>query len=149
MPSVDVKSVEREVRINASAETVFSYLTDASKLRRWMSMGGTWDPAAGEAFRLQLTKEDVAMGKFLEIDPPKRLVFSWGWESEDAVTKPGSTTVEITLAAQGTATLVRLVHRDLPTVESAQAHSRGWEHYLQRLALAASGADPGHDSYQD
>ena len=57
---------------------------------------------------------------------------------------PGSTTVEITLELDGDATLVRLVHRDLPE-DSRGPHAHGWETYLGRLAIRANGGDPGPD----
>jgi uncharacterized protein YndB with AHSA1/START domain len=149
MPSVDSKVVEREIKVNAAPETVFSYLVEEAKLRRWMSMGGRWAPRPGEAFRLEMNKEDVAAGKYVEVKAPSRVVFTWGWEGDDAITKPGSSTVEITLTPDGAGTIVKLVHRDLPTPESAESHAHGWEHYLQRLSVAATGADPGPDKFQE
>ncbi|HEV2037760.1 MAG TPA: SRPBCC family protein [Candidatus Eremiobacteraceae bacterium] len=149
MPSVDTKAVEREIKVNAKPETVFAYLTDQAKLRRWMSIGGSWDPKVGNPFRLEVTNEDIAVGTFVEIQPPTRLVVTWGWEGDDAITKPGSSTLEFTLQPDGAGTLVRLVHRDLPTPESAEKHGHGWEHYLSRLAVAATGGDPGPDKMQE
>ncbi|HXW76684.1 MAG TPA: SRPBCC domain-containing protein [Candidatus Eremiobacteraceae bacterium] len=149
MPSVETNVVEQEVKINARPETVYSYLVDEEKLRRWMSIGGAWLPKPGDPYRLIMTKEDVAVGKFVEVVPPTRLVFTWGWEGEDAITKPGSSTVEITLRRDGDGTIVRLVHRDLPTADSAVQHGHGWEHYLGRLAIAGAGGDPGPDKFQE
>lgn len=148
MPSVET-SVAREVKVNATPETVFAYLVDQDKLRRWMTIGGEMDPRPGGAFRFEMTSEDVAVGTYIEITPPKKVVFTWGWEGEDAVTKPGTTTVEITLEPDGEGTLVRLVHSGLPTKESADSHGHGWQHYLDRLALAGAGQDPGPDTFQD
>jgi len=148
MPSVET-SVVREIKVNAKPETVFSYLVDQDKLRRWMTIGGTMDPRPGGAFRWQVTSEDIASGKYVEVKPPSRLVFTFGWEGEDAITKAGSSTIEITLTPDGNGTLVRLVHSGLPTAEAAEKHAFGWEHYLKRLAVAATGADPGHDTMQD
>ena len=149
MPSVDTKSVQREIKVNAKPETVFEYLIDPVKLRRWMSSGGSWNPEAGDPFRLEMSKEDVAVGTFVEIQRPSRLVLTWGWEGEDAITKPGSSTVEFTLTPDGSGTLVRLVHRDLPNEEAAEAHGKGWEYFLGRLAIAAAGGDPGPDKFQE
>jgi uncharacterized protein YndB with AHSA1/START domain len=148
MPSVQT-SVVREVKINAKPETVFSYLVDQDKLRRWMTIGGSMDPRPGGSFRFEMTREDVAVGNYVEVQPPSKLVFTWGFEGDDAVTKPGSSTIEITLKPDGDGTLLRLVHSGLPTPESAEQHAHGWEHYLGRLALAASGKDPGPDKFQD
>ena len=62
---------------------------------------------------------------------------------------PGSSTIEIELEAQGGGTFLRFTHSGLPTEESAQSHAHGWDHYLERLAVAGSGADPGRDPWLD
>jgi len=45
---------------------------------------------------------------------------------------------------EGGKTLVRIVHKGLPE-EAVDAHTQGWMHYLTRLAVRASGGDPGPD----
>jgi uncharacterized protein YndB with AHSA1/START domain len=149
MPSTKINAIEREIKINARPETVFSYLVDEHKLRKWMSMSGAWNPRPGTPYRIAMTKEDTAVGSFVDVQAPKRLVFTWGWDGDDAVTKPGSTTIEIDVIPDGAGSIVRFLHRDLPTQESAERHSHGWDHYLGRLAIAATGADPGPDEFQD
>jgi len=79
----------------------------------------------------------VVVGEFVEIDPPRRVVFTWGWEGNDAV-PPGSSTVEVILTPDGEGTILRLVHRDLPEEQRAE-HDGGWKHFLPRLATAAAG----------
>jgi uncharacterized protein YndB with AHSA1/START domain len=70
-------------------------------------------PDAGELeVRIQARPETV-FGEFVEIDPPRRLVFTWGWEGDEEV-PPGSSTVEVTLTPDGDATVLHLVHGDLP-----------------------------------
>ncbi|MEA2346611.1 MAG: hypothetical protein QOG62_398, partial [Thermoleophilaceae bacterium] len=87
----------------------------------------------------------TAKGEFVEVDPPRRVVFSWGWEDEGASIRPGETTVEITLEEDGDGTLVRLVHSGLPEAVAA-GHATGWHHYMPRLAKVAVGIDPGPDT---
>jgi uncharacterized protein YndB with AHSA1/START domain len=146
MPSVDVKAIEREITINAKPEIVFSYLIDPEKLRRWFVAAATTDPRPGGTYRLEMNdKGYVALGKYLEVVPPTRLVLTWGWEGDDSPTPVGSSTVEITLKADGSGTLLKLTHRDLGSEESRNSHDRGWVKYLQRLAIAATGGDPGPD----
>jgi hypothetical protein len=53
--------------------------------------------------------------------------------------------VAVDLVPTGSGTLVRLTH-ELPR-DTAGRHAEGWEHYLSRLAVAASGADPGADPW--
>jgi uncharacterized protein YndB with AHSA1/START domain len=146
MPSVDIKAIEKEVKINASPETVFAFLIDPAKLRRWFASQATTDPRPGGQYRLVMADpEYVAAGTYIEITRPTRLVYTWGWEGDDSPTPVGASTVEITLTPDGGGTLLKLAHRDIPTPESREGHGRGWDKYLQRLAIAASGGDPGPD----
>jgi uncharacterized protein YndB with AHSA1/START domain len=82
----------------------------------------------------------------VECDPPRRLVHTWGWEGDENV-PPGSTTVEYELVPEGSGTRLLFTHRDLPSKESAESHTHGWDHYLPRLSLLASGGDPGRDPW--
>ena len=74
----------------------------------------------------------------------EKVVFTFGWEQEGNPIPPGSTTVEITLHPEGDKTRVRLVHRGLPD-DAVSDHGEGWDHYLGRLAIAATGGDAGPD----
>jgi len=137
--------VEREVQIDASPETVFEFFTDPAKMVRWQGAQATLDPRPGGVYRMQMNEQAIAIGEYVEVDPPNRVVFTWGWEGEYATTPPGSSTVEITLTPVGGGTLVRLVDSGLPTPEAADAHRHGWDQYMARLAIAATGGDPGPD----
>lgn len=139
--------VRCEVRIDATPETVFQYFTDPEKLCRWMGTEADLDPVPGGALRVNVQGEHVARGAFVEVDPPRRVVFTWGWEGEGQPVPPGASTVEVTLTPEGEGTLVVLVHRDLPSDEMRTAHAEGWTHYVERLAVAAAGADPGPDPW--
>jgi uncharacterized protein YndB with AHSA1/START domain len=137
--------IEREVRIDASPETVFEFFTDPALMVRWKGAQATLDPRPGGIYRVEMNEQAIAVGEYVEIDPPHRLVFTWGWEGDYVSTPPGSSTVEVTLTREGDGTLMRLVHRDLPTPESAEAHGIGWDEYMPRLAIAATGGEPGVD----
>ena len=72
-------------------------------------------------------------GRFVTIDPPSRLVFTYGWESGGVPgVGPGSTRVEITIVARGSGSRLKVVH-SLPS-EAAPDHRRGWRWFLGRLA---------------
>ena len=140
------ETVEKEVRIAASPETVYAFFTDPEKMARWMGIEITLDPVPGGIFRVDVTGVNKASGHYVELKSYTRVVFTWGWEG-DAMIPPGSTTVEIDLIPDGDGTLLRLVHKDLPTTESRERHSEGWDHYTTRLATAATGGDPGPDPW--
>jgi uncharacterized protein YndB with AHSA1/START domain len=140
--------VEHEVRIAARPDTVFPFFTDPALMTQWMGVRATLDPQAGGAFEVDVTHTDSARGTYVAVEPPRRVVFTWGWESDKSPVPPGSSTVEVTLEPDGDGTLVRLVHRDLPEPSRAP-HGGGWAHYLARLALASAGGDPGRDPWLD
>jgi uncharacterized protein YndB with AHSA1/START domain len=144
-----VDAVEVEARIAASPETVFDFFTDPDKMIQWMGRSAQLDPRPGGSFRCDINGDAVASGSYVALEPPNRVVFTWGWEGEDSVTKPGSSTVEVLLSSDGDGTHLRLIHRDLASAESATKHRHGWRHYLDRLRIAATGADPGADEFAE
>jgi len=137
---------ELEVRIQARLETVFEFFVDPEMMTRWKGTGAELDPRPGGRYRVGgIAGGATVVGEFVEIDPPRRLVFTWGWEGDDEV-PPGSSTVEVTLTPDGDATVLHLVHRDLP-VGQGPRHMEGWEHFVPRLVEAATGRDPGPDPW--
>jgi len=118
--------------IAASPATVFSYLVDPAKFSAWMGVGADLDPRPGGRVRIDVDGEHIAVGEFREVDPPHRVVMTWGWENNDAV-PPGSTTVEITLTPDGSGTIFRLRHLGLPNEEERRSHLGGWNLYTGNL----------------
>ena len=146
-PEPEPEEIVREVRIAASPEAVFPYFTDAGKLVVWKAVRAELDARPGGVFRMDVTgRGDVARGQYVEIDPPRRVVFTWEWEDQGAATPPARSVVEVTLSPDGDGTLLRLVHRGVP-LEIRRGSAAGWAHYLERLALTAAGHDPGPDPW--
>jgi uncharacterized protein YndB with AHSA1/START domain len=140
-------TVNAEIRIEAPPEAVFPFLTEPAKIVRWKGVDANVEAAPGGLYRVNVTGEKHAVGEYLEIDPPRRVVFTWGWEGDDQL-PPGSSTVEIELVPDGDATIVKLTHSGLP--EGADiAQLEGWEHFLPRLAAVAAGEDPGLDPWAE
>jgi uncharacterized protein YndB with AHSA1/START domain len=165
--------VEHEIRVAAPPETVFAYFTDPVKMVQWMGADARLDPRPGgvcriafqpsrasaevtsaalgggpeTAERIERDPAGVMLGEFVEVDPPRRIALTWGWEQELLATPPQSTSVEVSFIPDGEDTIVRLAHRRLPAA-SVAFHRTGWQHYLARLATAAAGGDPGHDPWQ-
>jgi uncharacterized protein YndB with AHSA1/START domain len=141
-------SVEREIAIAASPETVWELLVDPDKAVQWMGQAAMFDVRPGGHYRVEVIPGHTASGEFVEIDPPRRLVHTWGWEGgSGAAVPPGSTTVEYELIPNGDGTLLRFNHRDLPSAEAAASHAHGWDHYFERLTVAAADGDPGPDPW--
>jgi uncharacterized protein YndB with AHSA1/START domain len=139
--------VRRETQIAAPPATVFAFLTDPQKILSWMGADATTEAHAGG---LYLVKDvagrpgRTARGQFREVVPVHRLAYSFGWDDDDEV-PPGSSLVEIDLLDRDGGTLIRLTHTGLPNPARCAAHTRGWTYYIDRLAIAAAGGDPGAD----
>lgn len=140
--------IDKQVRIAADREQVFQFLIDPEKMSRWMGQNVTLDPTPGGKYRIDLNGRDIMLGEFLEVEPPSKVVISFGWEGEGASVPAGSTKVEITLSSEGEETTVRLRHFGL-TEEQAASHTEGWVHYLDRLVVAGAGGDPGLDPHAE
>ena len=132
-----------EQKIAASSATVYQYLTKAEKWSRWQGASARLDARPGGIFSLVMGNGMNARGQFVELVADKRVVFTWGWTDQPGI-PPGSTTVEIDLENDGDDTLLVLTHRSVPAEEASKQRA-GWSHYLPRLALVASGNDPGAD----
>jgi uncharacterized protein YndB with AHSA1/START domain len=142
-------SVEVEVRIAASPETVFDFLVDPDKMIQWMGRSAELDPRPGGVMRCDINGRDIAVGEYVVVEPPSRAVFTWGWEGDSPIVAPGASTVELRLEPDGDGTRLRLLHHDLPSAESAEKHRHGWDHYTARLAIVAAGEDPGPDPWKE
>ena len=148
MPSAETQApVAVEVQIDASPETVFDFFVDPHLMTQWMGRAVDVDPRPGGQFRCDIRDETVASGEYVAVEPPTRVVFTWGWEGGGPTVDPGQSTVEVLLDAEDDGTRVRLIHHDLPSAELARKHGHGWRHYLDRLAKAATGEDPGADVF--
>lgn len=140
--------VVREIVIDARPDVVWAFLTDPTKAVRWMGVSANLDPRPGGQYAVEVIPGNVARGEFVEVDPPTRLVITWGWDpgNSDGV-PPGSTVVAFDLTPDKRGTLLRVTHRRLPSATAATSHADGWDHYVGRLAIAATGVDPGVDPW--
>ncbi len=136
--------VEVSVHIAAQPETVFPYFTDPGRYIQWMGSGATLEPVPGGCYRVLMRDGVEAAGEFVEVDAPRRVVFTWGWTHDHAVA-PGTTRVVVTLYPENGGTRVVLRHYDLPNEEQGEHHRKGWEFYLGRLDVRVRGDDPGPD----
>lgn len=147
--ATETTAVQREITIEARPETVWEFLVDSHKATRWMGLNATLDARPGGLYLVDVIPNHTARGEFVEVDPPHRLVYTFGWEAnEDGPNPvpPGSTTIEIELVPDGDGTLLRFVH-ELPSAKAAESHAKGWDHYLDRLLVAAGGGDAGADPW--
>ncbi len=123
--------------VRARPEVVFPYLTEPALLATWLCEIARAQGRPGGALRLDMGQVQV-VGSYLVVEPPRRVVFTWGvpgW----ADLPPASSTVEIVLtpdSADGEDTLIVLTHRGLPAPRR-DGHRAGWDERLARLSAVA------------
>ena len=133
------------IDIEAPPEVVFAHLVDAERMVAWMGERAELQPRPGGGFAVDINGVPFR-GEYLEVDPPHRVVVSWGMAGSPDL-PPGASRVEFTLTATPGGTALTLAHTGLPE-SRARTHATGWSHYLGRLRVAAAGGDPGVDAWR-
>jgi uncharacterized protein YndB with AHSA1/START domain len=132
--------VVAKVRIAASPDVVFPYFTDANLVTGWLAQKADLDPRPGGLFAIDVDG-GKAQGSYVEVDPPHRVVFTWGIPGDNEL-PVGSSTVEVVLVAEPAGTVVTLTHRDLPAAKRP-SHREGWDRHLGGLVAAVGTAAAG------
>jgi uncharacterized protein YndB with AHSA1/START domain len=138
---IDDGQVVHELVLPRPREEVFEFFVDAARLVRWIGISAELEPAPGGRFRFEVQPGQWCEGSFVEVDPPARVVFSWGWTDPAWNHPPGTSLVEVDLTETAGGTRLRLVHHRLPG-ELRALHDEGWARFLARLTAVASGTDP-------
>ncbi|MFT4296705.1 MAG: SRPBCC domain-containing protein [Micropruina sp.] len=133
------------IEIAAPPEVVFEYLTTDAGMTAWMGEHAALDPRPGGAFAVDIAGYPIR-GRYLDVEPPSRVRVSWGIVGSPGLPE-GASTVEFRLTAVAQGTRLELTHSGLPDTE-VPGHRDGWQHFVPRLAIAASGGDPGPDHWR-
>ncbi|MGH7654945.1 MAG: SRPBCC family protein, partial [Gemmatimonadaceae bacterium] len=124
--------VEVRRTIHAARACVFAAWTDPAAIRLWNARGGLRVPVAevelrvGGAYRIDMTAPDGTVhrisGEYLEIDQPKRLVYTWHAAGDPA---SSSSIVTVEFIERGASTEIRLRHDRLDGEDREARHQRG------------------------
>lgn len=125
--------------IQAPCAMVFRAWADPDQLSRWFSpaeiecRGFTGEIKVGGAYRIHMVSpkgDHIAIGKYLQIIPNRRLQFSWQWEN---YAMPNSV-VTVDFEDLGGSTRLMLVHEGLPDAEDVAEHTHGWNSLVEKFA---------------
>lgn len=127
--------------LDAGRERIFRAFTEPAELARWWGPHGFTTPQialdlrVGCAYRFAMRPPEGDLfhlsGEFLEIDPSRRLVYTFRWD--EPVPDDRETVVELSLHAVGDATAVSLVQGEFATAERLELHRSGWTDSFERL----------------
>jgi len=132
-----------EVRqvVRATPERVYQAWTTPDLLAQWFAPSPTFavvvhqvDLRVGGSYRIEMKPPQgpshTAVGQYQELDPPRRLVFTWRWEEQP----PRHTLVTVDLQAHAEGTEVILSHTLFTSAEDRDNHRKGWVGCLEMLA---------------
>jgi uncharacterized protein YndB with AHSA1/START domain len=116
-------------------------ITESAELVKWWGPHGFVTPEAtldvrvggGYRFSMQPPEGEVfhLAGEFLEVDPDRRLVFTFRWEEPTADDR--ETVVTLSLRPLGDATELSLAQGQFATDERLRLHLNGWTESLEKL----------------
>jgi uncharacterized protein YndB with AHSA1/START domain len=148
--------LDRTVLIEAEPETVFRFFTDPARWAMWWGAGSTIDARPGGHLRIRYPGGLEATGEVIEVDAPRRLVFTYGYASGKPIA-PGASLVTIRLSVERDATRLDLVH-EFADATVRDEHVQGWRFQLslfgnvvadEAYARAAEQVDAWFDTWSN
>jgi uncharacterized protein YndB with AHSA1/START domain len=133
--------IERTFR--AAAQEVFEAWTSVEVLRRWWHAEHDWetphaelDLRVGGAIRIVMRdpfedRDHGGGGEFTEIDPPRRLAFTWTWDDDPSSRQ----LIEVDFTDHGDRTTVVLTNSGIPA-QARDDHVLGWQNSFDNLDVA-------------
>lgn len=140
--TADKTSLEIKRFINAPRERVYRAWTDPVQLKEWwgpkevQTLQIVADTRVGGKYRWDLVNKDgekmSVFGEYLELVPSNKVIFTWKWDGDDAWENYTSQ-VAVEFSDRDGGTELRLTHVQLPSEESRDRHTIGWNSVLDRL----------------
>lgn len=141
-------SIEREIHIDASPETVFEVVTSPAHIREWWGGADTdLRPEPGAEGVLSWEGKGRERFKVVDVDPPRRFSFRWVYVGGEVTDDASSLLVTFELVPRDAGTTLRMTETgfremgwEVAVLEQAyQQHVEGWDLFLPQLGAHAAG----------
>ncbi|MEO8206298.1 MAG: SRPBCC domain-containing protein [Chthoniobacterales bacterium] len=119
----------------APRERVFAAWTQPEQISQWFGppnaemLDVQSDIRTGGHYHIQFKSEQYGemkvYGKYREVTPPSKLVYTWQWADDPAYVNH-ETLVTVEFIAKGDSTELHLTHENFPTEENRSNHEQGW-----------------------
>ena len=127
----------------APPERLFAAWTTPEELKRWHAPGplscvlAEIDLRAGGRYRIHMRepegKEHWVGGIYRVVEPGRRLVYTWKWETPSANNDPSETLVTIEFLPKGKGTELVLTHEGFVSEDARKNHEHGWTAIMEKL----------------
>ncbi|HET6743490.1 MAG TPA: SRPBCC domain-containing protein [Kribbella sp.] len=134
------RSIEREIRIEATPEVVYQVVSSPEHLREWWPDEVDLEAVPGATGTVGFQQADGMKYEsvtVIEADPPRRFAIRWTHEGSTA-TAENSVLATFDLVPQDGGTLLRFAETGFDEANRSDAqyqdHTSGWNYFLPRLA---------------
>lgn len=135
------RTVEKELDFKASPERVWSAIAEAGELSKWFGHRTELDLTPGADGAMIWDDHGRYAVRVEEVDPPRRLVWSWVHEPGVPFDQAPSTRVEWSLTPRaGGGTTLHLRESGFLTDLHQQENTGGWDEELGELARLLGGS---------
>jgi uncharacterized protein YndB with AHSA1/START domain len=136
-PSLQIKRI-----IKAPRDKVYVAWIDPAQLKQWFgpenvqTRGLVADARVGGEFRWDIIDPDgeemTVRGQYRELQPGRKIVFTWQWD-DDEIWQGNISIVTVELDDCEGGTELCLTHEQLPSEQSRDNHTEGWNSLLNKL----------------
>jgi uncharacterized protein YndB with AHSA1/START domain len=139
-------TIEREIFVEASPETVFDVVSSPDHLKEWWPDDAAYDPTPGGTGEIAFGDPEaggaVVAFTVVDADPPRSFSFRWTHPAGETAREGNSLLVTFALTPRGAGTLLRMTESGFREMgwevavleEQYREHETGWDFYLPRLA---------------
>jgi len=143
-------TIEREIFVEASPETVFEVVSSPDHIKGWWPDDAAYDMAPGAPGEIVFGDRDaggkVVSFSVVEARPPRTFSFRWTHPADEVAAVGNSLLVTFDLTPSGSGTLLKMTETGFREMgwEAAvlehqyQDHVAGWDFYLPRLVSYVS-----------
>jgi uncharacterized protein YndB with AHSA1/START domain len=124
--------LDRSIVIHAAPKVVFRFFEDSERWASWWGANSTIESKPRGRLLIRHAEGMDVVGEVIEVEPPQRIVFSYGFLDRKAELT-GNSRVSIVLEPLGQSTRLRLTH-EFNDAAARDEHVQGWRFQLSLFA---------------
>ena len=147
-------TIEREIHIDASPETVFDVVSSPAHLKQWWPDDAQYGSTPGSTGEIVFGDRDaggmVVALTVVDVQPPRMFSFRWTHPSDELAGEGNSLLVTFDLTPSRGGTLLKMTETGFREMgwevavleEQYNEHATGWDFYLARIAPYVATLEP-------